>query len=208
MNTYPRRLRGFTLYELLMTMLVIGVVLVIGVPNMTAFTANNRITATANDLHAAFQLARSEAARSKSNVVICASNNALDNNATCGGTWADGFIVFQSTTPPGPDPDLARDPANEPLLRASPAIATGVNLRVTGNASYFMYAPTGMGREIPGETAVSQIFVCDERGNTLGTGGSSAARLFVATPVGRATVVRDMATIGEALNGPPAVTCP
>ena len=196
MNTNPRHLRGFTLYELLMTILVIGVVLALGIPNMATFTGNSRITATANDLHAAFQMARSEAARSKSNIVICASNNPFDDDADCGGTWADGFIVFRSTNPA----DLDRDPDNEPLLRASPEIATGVNLQVIDDASYFMYAATGMGREIAGQSAVSQIFICDERGNIQGAADNSVARMFVATPLGRATIVRNLDIIDNALT--------
>ena len=196
MNTYPRYLRGFTLYELLMTILVIGVVLALGIPNMTTFTGNSRITSTANDLHAAFQMARSEAARSKSNLVICASDNPFEDDANCGGTWADGFIVFQSINLP----DLDRDAANEPLLRASPAIATGVNLRIVDDAAYFMYSATGMGRQIIGEPAVSQVFVCDERGNKKGRADDSVARMFVATPLGRATIVRNLDIIDEALT--------
>jgi prepilin-type N-terminal cleavage/methylation domain-containing protein len=54
---------GFTLYELLITLLIVGMVLTLGIPNFTEFTRNSRMTATANDLHSALQLARSEAAR-------------------------------------------------------------------------------------------------------------------------------------------------
>ena len=53
------RQHGFTIYELLITMLVVGVILTIGIPNFSEFTRNSRISATANDLHASFQLARS-----------------------------------------------------------------------------------------------------------------------------------------------------
>ena len=52
--------RGFTLYELMVTLAVVGVVLVIGVPNLGAYRQNARMTSTANDLHSAFHLARTE----------------------------------------------------------------------------------------------------------------------------------------------------
>jgi hypothetical protein len=42
--------------------------------------------------------------------------------------------------------------------------------------------------------------MCDERGNVTAAGGSSAARLFVATPLGRATVFRDTELIEDALT--------
>ncbi|NIV16994.1 MAG: prepilin-type N-terminal cleavage/methylation domain-containing protein, partial [Woeseiaceae bacterium] len=85
---------GFTIYELLITMLIIGIILTIGVPSFTSFTQNSRISGTANDLHSSFQLARSEAARSKSNITICASANSMDAGANCGGTFDDGWIIF------------------------------------------------------------------------------------------------------------------
>jgi len=203
MDTQTRKQRGFTLYELLMTILVVGVVLTVGIPNMTAFTQNSRMTATANDIHAAFLMARSEAARSRASVTICASDNAMDADAGCGGTWADGFIVFQD-----PNFDGARDVANEALLRSSPAIAEGVTLRIADNAGYFMYAPTGLGRQdAGGNTTVSQIVMCDDRGNEPVTGEDSAARLFVATPIGRANITRDVDEIEQALDDM-GVTCP
>jgi hypothetical protein len=49
--------------------------------------------------------------------------------------------------------------------------------------------------------------MCDERGNIVGPGGSSAARLFVATPLGRATILRDIGQIGNALTNM-GKTCP
>jgi prepilin-type N-terminal cleavage/methylation domain-containing protein len=85
---------GFTIYELLITMLMIGIILTIGVPSMTGFMQNSRVTSTANDLHSSFYLARSEAARSKSNIMICASANSMDAEPVCGGTFNDGWIIF------------------------------------------------------------------------------------------------------------------
>ena len=89
-----RAQRGFTLYELMITLLIVGVVLTLGIPNLSAFTRNSRITSTVNDFHAAFQVARSEAARAKTNITICASNNSMTAAADCQGNWEDGFILF------------------------------------------------------------------------------------------------------------------
>ena len=63
-----------------------------------------------------------------------------------------------------------------------------------------MYSATGMGRQIIGESAVSQVFICDERGNAKGRADDSVARMFVATPLGRATIVRNLDIIDEALT--------
>ncbi len=187
---------GFTLYELMIAVLIVGVVLTLGMPNMTVFMANSRITTTSNDLHAAFQLARSEAARAKSTITICASNNSMTAAADCQGSWEDGFIVYIDS-----NGDLARAGASETVLRAHPAVAEGLSLAVANNATYFSYASTGLGRgNVGGAPAVSQIIVCDDRGPVETSRDFSAGRLFVATPLGRATVLRDYAMVNNALT--------
>jgi len=195
---------GFTLYELLITVMIVGVVLTLGVPNMLQFNQNGRMTSTANDLHAAFHLARSESGRAKTNITICASANAMTAAANCGGTWDQGYIVFVDDGVG----DLNRSGDTETVLRAHPAIAEGVTLAVANDATYFSYSSTGLGRpNVGGNTAVSQIVMCDERGNITAAGGRSAARLFVATPLGRATIFRDKTLIDNALTAM-AATCP
>jgi len=183
---------GFTLYELLITVLVIGVILTFAVPNMQDFTRNSRMTSTANDMHAAFHLARSESSRAKSNITICPSADG----ASCGGTWEDGYIVFVDE-----DGDLTVDGGTDSVLRRHDAIAEGVSLAVADDATYFSYASTGLGRpNVGGNTAVSQVVMCDNRGNIIAAGGNSAARLFVVTPLGRATIIRDTNMIDDALT--------
>jgi len=185
---------GFTIYELLITMLLIGVILSIGVPSMSGFMQNSRITGTANDLHASFQLARSEAARSKSNITICASANSMDAAAACGGTFDDGWIIFVDL-----NGDLTRGGGEENVLRAHPAIPDAIDIVTNAGADYFGFAPSGLGRgDVGGVPAVQTARICDERGNVVAAGGSSAARILVVTPVGRAVVLRDIAQIDAA----------
>ena len=196
-----QRQMGFTLYELMITVTVVAIVLAFGIPNLRQFTLNSRMTSAANDLHATFMMARTEAAHAKSNVTICASADPM-GAAGCGGNWDQGYVAFIDD-----NADQVRD-AGEALLRAHPPADNGVLLRVAGGATYFMYAPSGLGRlDTGGNPAVSQIVICDERGNVTAAGGNSAARLFVTTPLGRATIVRDQALIGNALTTMGA-TCP
>lgn len=179
--------KAFTLYELMITLAIVGVGLAVGVPNFQQYTANSRMTTTANDLHAALHLARSEAPRAKADITVCASSDSM-GAATCSGTdkWDEGYIVFVDT-----DRDRQRDSsdATEVVLRAQPAIADGIELNVRNNAKYFSFAPSGLGQNLGG-TPLSQVLLCDKRGN-IQVGASSAARLLVITPLGRATVVRD-----------------
>lgn len=186
----PRNQTGFTLYELLTTMTIIGVVLAIGVPNMASFRQSSRITSTANDLHSSFHLARSEAARAKTSITICASADSMAAIPTCGGELEAGWIVFEDR-----DGDIVVD-AGEPILRRFPSVAEGIVINTTGPDDYFSFASTGLGRgNVTGTPPVSTAVICDERGNVRGSGGKSAARVLVVTPLGRATVLADEAQI-------------
>ena len=195
---------GFTLYELLVTMLIVGVVLTLGIPNLSDFTRNSRITGTSNDLHASFLMARSESARAKTNITICASSNSMDAGSNCQGTWDQGYIVFVDE-----NFDLDRSGATETVLRAHPAVSEGVTLTVANDATYFMYAATGLGRQDAGfSAAVTQVIICDQRGVVETSKDFSAGRLFVATPLGRATVIRDFTMVDNALTAMACKTCP
>jgi type IV fimbrial biogenesis protein FimT len=181
---------GFTIYELMITMLIVGIVLTLGIPNLSEFTQNSRLTSTSNDLHSSFQLGRSEAARSKTNITICASANSLDPAATCGGTFNDGWIIFID-----PNGDLVRD-VGENILRAHPPVATGVTVTTNGGANYFSFAGTGLGRgDVGGNPSLSTAMICDARGIDDAPGGRATARRMVATPIGRATIISDKAMI-------------
>lgn len=188
-----KREHGFTLYEVLITMLIVGIVLSIGIPNLSAFTANSRISTTANDLHSSFQVARSEAARAKTNITICASADSQDPTATCNGIFDDGWIIFVDT-----DGDLQRTVGVENVLRRHPAIDPLIDININNNATYFSFAPTGLGRgNVLGNPAFQTAILCDDRGNVTAAGGRSAARYLVVTPIGRASVVSDVAIIAS-----------
>jgi len=186
--------RGFTLYELMITLLVVGVILTFGIPNFSEFTQNSRLTGTSNDLLSSFQLARSEAARSKTNITICASDDSLAANANCAGTFNDGWIIFVDT-----NGDLNRAGAGENVLRAHPPVADGVTVTTNGGADYFAFAGTGLGRgNVGGNPALQTAMICDARGLDVAPGGRATARRLVATAIGRATIISDLAMIQAA----------
>ncbi|MCH8099386.1 MAG: GspH/FimT family pseudopilin [Proteobacteria bacterium] len=181
---------GFSLYELMVTLTIVGIVLMVGIPNMGAFRQNSRMISTANDLHSSFYLARSEAARAKANITICASADSMDDPPSCGGEFEDGWIIFQDD-----DGDIVVD-AGEAILRRLPARHESLNIDTTGMGDYFSYAATGLGRgQVLALPPVTVAVICDVRGNVTGPGGRSAARVLVITPLGRATVLRDVAQI-------------
>ncbi len=190
-----RNQSGFTLYELLITIVIIGIVLTFGIPNFGVFTQNSRIASTANDMHSSFYLGRSEAARSKSNITICASNNSMGAATCTGGTFDGGWIIFVDL-----NGDIQRAGVDENVLRRHPPIDDAIDISTNAGANYFSFAPTGLGRgDVGGAGAsVQTAVICDGRGNIVAAGGNSAARYLVVTPLGRATVLRDVDLITAA----------
>ena len=200
MNT--RNQNGFTLFELLVTLLVAGVVFGLGVPNLLEFARNNRMAATANDLLTAVYLARSHAVTERTPVTICASPNPVAPAPTCSpdasGTNG-GFIVWVDA-----DADAVVDGGEEILYqRDDPQ-----DITVFGDNGYIHFGITGSTADVAGEgPTATRILLCDVRGNVVASGSLSAARAVRISPTGRGEVLREVAEITPIVAGL-GVACP
>lgn len=92
-----KKICGFTLIELIITLTVIAILLGIVAPNMSTFVVSNRLTTQANEFIADINFARSEAIKQASNVGVCASSTGT----SCTGNWQQGWIIFLDITPLG-----------------------------------------------------------------------------------------------------------
>ncbi|HJU40528.1 MAG TPA: GspH/FimT family pseudopilin [Tahibacter sp.] len=82
---------GFTLIELVVTLAVVAVLAVLALPSFTSTLGQSRMTAAANNLVAALNLARSEAIGRARAVSVCPSADG----ARCGGNdWNTGWIAY------------------------------------------------------------------------------------------------------------------
>ena len=198
---------GFTLYELLVTVVIMGIILSLGVPNFLEFTRNNRMAATSNDLLSAFTLARSEAVKRKAPVTVCSSLNAEAANPACGGTFADGWVVFADDS--GPTPNVQID-AGEEIIRSMGPVPDGITLQTNGGSNYFSYAATGFGFGNVGGAgpALRGALMCDSRGNVAAAGGLSAARALRMDGPGRPQVVREVALVQNVADLLVGAGCP
>lgn len=106
---------GYTLIELLVVLIIIAVVSAIAFPNFQGLANGNRLASGTNEVVATLQIARLEAIRRNSRVVVCSSTNGT--SCSGGADWArmiafvdldrDGVVdngedVFRDTTVPGP----------------------------------------------------------------------------------------------------------
>ena len=84
-----RKDRGFTMIELMISVLILGILASIAVPNYSSFVANQRVKTASFDVMSAVALARSEALKRNTDVTI---------TPTTGTNWASGWSVAAGTT--------------------------------------------------------------------------------------------------------------
>lgn len=83
---------GFTLVELGITLVVLGILVAVGVPTFRDATLGSRLGSAANNLVVSLYLARSEAIKRNTIVRVCPSTDG----ATCAtsASWQTGWIVM------------------------------------------------------------------------------------------------------------------
>jgi type IV fimbrial biogenesis protein FimT len=195
-----RAAAGFTILELMFAITIGAILLGIGVPGFRQYIMNSRISGTANDLTIAFTMARGQAIKTHVQTIVCLSSNPTVITPSCDGNGTQGWVVFTDTNGNG-----APDATSEPVLLRHGAMPTGVNIRTKpdGNAGFVAYAPSGFSKRLPAVgTDITNIVMCDSRGNTSEYGANnSAARGIEITSTGRSRVTRVVADIALAAFG-------
>lgn len=96
--------RGFTLIELMFTLILVAVLVSLAAPSFDSSIRDNRVLTETNSMIAAVANARSEALKRGRMVSICPSADG----ATCGADWGQGWIVYveKTTVVAGGAPDV------------------------------------------------------------------------------------------------------
>lgn len=139
--------RGMTLIEVLVTLSVLAILLAVGVPAFNQFVVSNRLSAYSSDMLSTLTLARSEAIKRNSRVVLCKS---ADGESCAGaGSWNQGWIVFAD-----PNNNANRD-AGEPTVYKVAALQSGYAFDgVNGFVSSVSYDAQG------GATQAGTVTLC------------------------------------------------
>jgi len=184
-KTYPmnRKQTGFTLVELMITLLIAAILLSQAVPSFLTMLQNSRITTQANDYVTSLNVARSEAVKRGSRITVCKSTN----NTTCiaSGGWQQGWIIFVDA-----DNDAVVDNGEE-VLRAHGPFEPGNTLVGTGNtANYISFIGSGFSQLTNGGVQNGELVMCDNRGF-----GSNARAIILSASGAVRTVPADDATV-------------
>lgn len=209
MNTSKRN--GFTLIELMITLLVAAIVLGVGIPAFTQFVATNRMAAAVNDMTTAIHLARTEAVKRRANATVCPSADWDSAAPSCdnAGGFEDGWIVFVdcSVQPPPAGtcgaPNYVVDAFDTVVSVHGPLVDDIADNFSTnpGAPQYVSFAATGFPRQIAvGQPPKTDFQLCDHRGNRDVGGGIAAGRWVRIAPTGRPQIYRNVAEVQGGLN--------
>ncbi len=160
--------RGFTLLELMATITILAILLGIGIPSLTAFIQNSRVTSQANGLVSSFHLARSEAIKRGAQVRVTALP----------GGFEAGWCVHLGVG--------CGDPEDAGVLRFYPPMA-----RMDVGQDALEVAFDGRGaRVVPAAGAVEIVLQPAD----CAAGQANRARRIEIAPTGRPSVTRENCT--------------
>lgn len=142
-----KRIQGFTLIELMVTLAVLAIVLSIAVPGFQKQILNNKSLALGEEFAQALNFARSEAVKTKKRVSICASSDG----ETCTGNWSDGFIVFEDRATTDTEANITLGAVYKVWPKLSSAGAFSVK-RNTTDTSFIRFTSLGTLAPINNET--------------------------------------------------------
>lgn len=158
--------RGFTLVELMVTLMVAMILVVFAVPGLRDFVMNAQLSTQANEFVTSIQLTRGHAIKQQRDAQICVSTTWNSSPPTCtGGTdWSVGWVVWVDQNRDGILDATEVIRVNEPL--------DGDALFTSTASTAFTYDATGM------VSAGDTLLLCDNRSDELG-------RTITITPAGR-----------------------
>ncbi len=145
---------GFTLLELLIVVGMVGMLMAFGIPAMSTFAKNDRLSTQINTLVGHLAYARNEAVTRGQQVALCPSNTlkgCINNIA-----WSEGWILYVDA-----DGDSIFKPGlGDEILRVKQPLSGGNTLTSTF-ATMFVYDSSGF--SVSGTGTFS---LCDDRGVT------------------------------------------
>ena len=143
---------GFTLIELMITLVVLVIALSIALPSFTTWIKNNRIEAATRTLAGALKLARSEAISRQTVITIDSSGN-----------WSNGLTIYTDTTPAGNTVWVAGDILIKDLDFSMEGITAD---SMDANDNFISFSNKGLLNEGVNQRVIA---LCDDRGAAAGS---------------------------------------
>jgi len=147
---------GFSMMELLVTLLILGLVAAMGLPSLNEFIEDNRLNAAVADLQSAMQTGRAEAVGRNAYVTLCKKNAGSTDCVTTGG-WQQGWIIFVDVNGDG---TVDGGDGDEVLLLHEALLDKLTFHGTAGVVNLITFRPSGQ----TSVTSLQTMILCDDRG--------------------------------------------
>ena len=155
---------GFTLIEVMVVIIIVGILASIAAPSLSTLTKNNRLKAQLFDMLGSINIARSEAVKRKAQTVLCRSADPTAGSPTCGGTsqtWTSGWIVYAK----GDDATDGYDSTTDTIIGIGNAAEADVEVMSNAAGDTYLVYNTD---DTLDESAQAIYAICDDRGEEFG----------------------------------------
>ncbi len=150
---------GFTIIEILITLVIVGVLVGIGIPSFRELIISNRVVAATNDFITVLKLTRSSSVKLSSRAIMCWSNDPLAVAPVCN-AYSEanntGYLIY--ALPAGETAERNYVSATDTLVRQGLFDTANIQLRATAGSSgiglgaavassgtnYISFSPVGM----------------------------------------------------------------
>ena len=173
---------GFTLIELIVTLAVVSILLLTGIPMLNQMTTSNRLVTQINSIAGSLSVARSESIKRGESITLCGSTDG----ATCDtSNWESGWIVFTDA-----DNNAVLNSATESMLKIVDQFSGGSTLRLSqsDSASIMRYRSDGSLRDQNSDatrTDKGTFTLCDSSASV------TKAKAINVNPLGRVSRAED-----------------
>ena len=173
---------GFTLIELIVTLAVVSILLLTGIPMLNQMTTSNRLVTQINSIAGSLSVARSESIKRGESITLCGSTDG----STCDtSNWESGWIVFTDA-----DNNAVLNSATELMLKIVDQFSGGTTLRLSqsDSASIMRYRSDGSLRDQNSDatrTDKGTFTLCDSSASV------TKAKAINVNPLGRVSRAED-----------------
>jgi type IV fimbrial biogenesis protein FimT len=149
-----RAANGFTLVELLVAVVIVGIAVSLALPNFSSLVQDTRLSGEANDMLAALNYARSEAVARNTRVTMCPSSDNGKSCANDSNSWKYGWVIFVDAGTVGTIDD------GDAVLRVQGAIAGAKVGASSGLGNFVSYVSNGQTSASDGSQQAGTLTLC------------------------------------------------
>lgn len=197
-------MRGMTLIELMIGLVIVSILLLLGMPSMALWMKNSRIRTAAETLQNSMQYARAEAVRRNQVVRVQLVDTLGDdcNLSTSGHFWVTN--LGSGTTAAASCATAVSDSTDPKILQKGP-VTTANNLSVSASQSVFAFS--GLGQQAattnPAVTPPSSmnVQITATEGSCVKDGGEVRCLSVIVSPAGQVRMCDpSISSAGDALK--------